>query len=117
VKSIQFPFSIGIQIFDPLFAENLFFLAMRCSQELAGNISLKSKVPRISSEFLLKFNSKKFSEFLFQIYFKSEENSLRKVIPHLKLFPTIFYLQFLEQVKIPFELAKFCANLNPFEPF
>jgi hypothetical protein len=39
------------------FAGNLFFLAMRCNQELASQISLKSKVPRISSEFLFDFNS------------------------------------------------------------
>jgi hypothetical protein len=62
-KSIQFPFSIGIQIFDPLFAGNSFFPAMRCSQELAGQISLKSKVPRFSSEFSSISTHRNFLEF------------------------------------------------------
>jgi hypothetical protein len=57
MKSIQFPFLSGIQISDPLMMEIDFFLVIRCSKELAGQISLKSKVPRISSKFLLKFNS------------------------------------------------------------
>jgi hypothetical protein len=39
------------------FDGNLFFLTIRYSKELAGQISLKSKVPRIPNEFLVKFNS------------------------------------------------------------
>jgi hypothetical protein len=39
------------------FDENLFFLALRCNQELASQISSKSKVLEIFSEFLSKFNS------------------------------------------------------------
>jgi hypothetical protein len=46
MKSIHLPFSVGIQISDPLLLEIDFFLAIRCSKELAGQISLKSKVPR-----------------------------------------------------------------------
>jgi hypothetical protein len=57
MKSIQFPFLSGIQIFDPLLMEIDFFLAIRCSKELSGQISLKCKVPRMFSKFLLKFNS------------------------------------------------------------
>jgi hypothetical protein len=49
------------------------------------------------------------------MHFESEKNSLRKVVPHLKLFPTIFYFQFLEHGKIPFGSVKIWANLNPFE--
>jgi hypothetical protein len=57
MKSIQFTFLSGIQIFDPLLMEIDFFWVIRCDKELAGQISLKSKVPRISNNFLLKFNS------------------------------------------------------------
>jgi hypothetical protein len=39
------------------FDENLFFLTLRCNQELASQISSKSKVLEIFSEFLSKFNS------------------------------------------------------------
>jgi hypothetical protein len=37
------------------------------------------------------------------------------VVLYLKIFPSIFYFQFLEQGKIPFGSVKFGANLNPFE--
>jgi hypothetical protein len=37
------------------FAGNLFFLVIRISKELASQISPNSKVPRISSEFLIMF--------------------------------------------------------------
>jgi hypothetical protein len=40
-----------------------------------------------------------------------------KVVPHLKLFPAIFYFQFLEQGKTHFESAKVWVNLNLFQPF
>jgi hypothetical protein len=39
------------------FDENLFFLTLRCNQELASQISSKSKFLEIFSEFLSKFNS------------------------------------------------------------
>jgi hypothetical protein len=39
------------------FDGNLFFLTLRCNQELASQISSKSKVLEIFSEFLSKFNS------------------------------------------------------------
>jgi hypothetical protein len=38
-----------------------------------------------------------------------------KVVPYLKLFLSIFYLEILEQGKAPFGSVKFGANLNPFE--
>jgi hypothetical protein len=57
MKSIQFHILSGIQLSDPLLLERDFFLAIRCNKELAGQISMKSKVPRIASKFLLKFNS------------------------------------------------------------
>jgi hypothetical protein len=57
VKSIKFSILSGIQIFDPLLMEIDFFLEIRCNKGIAGQISLKSKVPRISNKFLLKFNS------------------------------------------------------------
>jgi hypothetical protein len=43
--------------FWPSFAGNLLFLAIRCNKELASQILLKSKVPRIFSEFFFDFNS------------------------------------------------------------
>jgi hypothetical protein len=41
------------------FARNLLLLAIRCNKELASQISSNFKVPRISSEFLLKFEPSK----------------------------------------------------------
>jgi hypothetical protein len=35
-------------------------MPIRCNKEDASQVSLKSKVPRFSSEFLWKFNSYKF---------------------------------------------------------
>jgi hypothetical protein len=61
-KAIQIPFSIEIQISDPLLLE-IFFPAIRCNQELASQILLKSKIPRISSEFSLISTHRNFSEF------------------------------------------------------
>jgi hypothetical protein len=72
-------------------------LAIRCNEELADQISSKSKVPRFSCEVLVKF-----PEFLFKFYFEYGEISIRKVAPYLKLFPSIFYLEFLELRKSPF---------------
>jgi hypothetical protein len=43
-----------------------------------------------------------FSEFLFKIHSESEEISIRKVVPHLKPFPTIFYFNFSEPGKVLF---------------
>jgi hypothetical protein len=40
---------------------------------------------------------------------------LSKVVPHLDLFPAIFYFQFLEQRKAPFGSVKVWRILNPFE--
>jgi hypothetical protein len=39
---------------------------------------------------------------LFKFYFESGKNSIRKVVPYLKFFPSIFYLEFLEAGKSPF---------------
>jgi hypothetical protein len=50
MKPIHFPFLGGIQISGPLLVEIHFFIAMRCSKELAGQLSLKSKVSSFSSE-------------------------------------------------------------------
>jgi hypothetical protein len=63
MKSIQFNFLSGIQIFYPLLMEMDFFLVIRCSKELAGRISLKSKVPRFSSEFSLISTHRNFLNF------------------------------------------------------
>jgi hypothetical protein len=52
---------------------------------------------------------------LFKFLFESGKFSIRRVVPYLKLFPSIFYLKFLEQGKTPFYWSKFGANLNPFE--
>jgi hypothetical protein len=49
---------------------NLFFLARRCSKELVSWISSNSKIPRISSEFLIKFYPKKLLWILIQIPFQ-----------------------------------------------
>jgi hypothetical protein len=43
--------------FRSSFARNVFFLAIRCNKGLVNEISSNFKVPRISSEFLWKFNS------------------------------------------------------------
>jgi hypothetical protein len=40
---------------------------------------------------------------------------MRKVVPYLKLFLSIFYLKFLEQGRHLLDQSKFGANLNPFE--
>jgi hypothetical protein len=55
VKSIEFPFLSGIQLSDPLLMEIDFFHTIRSNQELAGQISSKSKVLRFSSEFSSEF--------------------------------------------------------------
>jgi hypothetical protein len=55
MKSNEFPFLSGIQLSDPILMEIDFFLAIRCNQELAGQILSKSKVPRFSSEFFSEF--------------------------------------------------------------
>jgi hypothetical protein len=39
------------------FAENSFSFAIRCNKELVSQISSKSKVPSLSSEFSLVFDS------------------------------------------------------------
>jgi hypothetical protein len=49
----------GHSNFLSLFAENLIFLAIRCSKELTSQISSNFKVLRISSEFLIKFYPQK----------------------------------------------------------
>jgi hypothetical protein len=69
---------------------------MRCSQELDGQISLKSKVPRFFSEFSSISTHRKFLEFYFKFQLEYGQVSIRRFVPHLKLFPAIFYLDFLE---------------------
>jgi hypothetical protein len=63
MKSTKIPLSQEIQIYDPLLMGIHFFLVIRCNQELASQISSKSKVLEIFSEFLSKFNSYNFPEF------------------------------------------------------
>jgi hypothetical protein len=79
----------GIQISDPLWWESI-FLAIRCNQELAGQILSKSKVPRFSSEFSSEFQLIEVPRILVQIHFESKGISLTKVVPHVELFPAIF---------------------------
>jgi hypothetical protein len=105
-KSIQFSFLSGIQISDPLLMEIDFFLAIRCNQEFAGQISCKSKLPRFFSEFSSISMHRKFHEFSFKFHFESREDSIRKVVPYLNLFPSIFYLEFFKQEKVPFRSVK-----------
>jgi hypothetical protein len=50
MKSIELPILSGNQLSDPILLESDFFLAIRCNKEFAGQISLKSKVSRISSK-------------------------------------------------------------------
>jgi hypothetical protein len=52
------------------FARNLFFLAIRCSKELASKVSPNSKVPRISTEFVIKFHPYKILWILIPYPFK-----------------------------------------------
>jgi hypothetical protein len=40
-----------------------------------------------------------FPNFLFKMYFESEEVTIEKVVPYFKIFKYIFYLKFLEQGK------------------
>jgi hypothetical protein len=63
MKAIQIHFSIEIQISDPVLLEIHFFLSIRCNKKLSSQISLKSIVPRISSEFSSISTHRKFSEF------------------------------------------------------
>jgi hypothetical protein len=62
-------------------------------------------------------------DFLFEIHSESDEASMKKVVPPLKYFPSIFYFKFLEYGKPYLDWIKFCAHLNqiwiilnPFEP-
>jgi hypothetical protein len=90
----------------------IFFLAIRCNQELAGQILLKSKVPRFSSEFSSISTHRKFLEFSFKFQFESGQVSIRQIVPYLELFPAIFYFQFLEQGKAPFGSVKDWGKLE-----
>jgi hypothetical protein len=63
---------------------------------------LKSKISKISSVFPLIPNQRNFFEFLFKFCFESGEVSIRKVATYLKLFPAIFYLEFLEPSRSTF---------------
>jgi hypothetical protein len=47
--------------------------------------------------FLVNFNSQQLPEFWFKFLFESGKVSIRRVVPYLKLFPLIIYLEFLEQ--------------------
>jgi hypothetical protein len=49
---------------------------------------------------------RKFLEFCFKFLFEYGEVSIRRVVPYLKLFPSIFYLKFLEHGKAPFLSVK-----------
>jgi hypothetical protein len=115
VKSIQFSFSIGIQISNSLLLGIHFFLAMRYSQEVASQISLKSKVPRFSSEFSSISTHRKFLEFSFKFQFESGQVSIREGVPYLKLFLSIFFSNFWSKGTPLFRSVKLWANLNPFE--
>jgi hypothetical protein len=86
----------GIQISDPLLLGIHFFLAIRYGKELAVQISLKSKVPSFSSEFSSISTHRNFLEFSFKFQFESGQVFIRNVVPYLKLFPSILYLQFFE---------------------
>jgi hypothetical protein len=70
-------------------------MAIRCIKDLAGQISSKSKVPRFSSESSSEFQPIEVLCFLFKFHFKSVKVSIRKVVPYLKPFPSIFYLELL----------------------
>jgi hypothetical protein len=41
---------------------------------------------------------------LFKFYFEPGEISIRKVAPYLKIFLSIFYLEFLEPISPPFDV-------------
>jgi hypothetical protein len=57
VKSIRISFSSGIQNSGPSLVKNVFFLAIRCNEDHASQISSKSKVLKNFGQFLSKFNS------------------------------------------------------------
>jgi hypothetical protein len=99
VKPIWISFLSGIQIFDPILMEFNFFLAIRCNQELAGQISSKSNIPRFSSEFQLIEISLNFSS---NSISNLDKFLSENFVPYLKPFLDIFYFQFFEQGKAPF---------------
>jgi hypothetical protein len=57
------------------------FLAIRCSKELAGPFSLKSKVPRFFSEFSSISAHRNFLEFLIQILIRIWTGFYKKGCP------------------------------------
>jgi hypothetical protein len=69
-----------------------------------------------SQEFSINFSlistHRNFPEFLFEIHFESEDVSIRKVVPYLKQFLAIFYFNFLEHGKVPFESVKVWRNFE-----
>jgi hypothetical protein len=57
---------------------------------------------KFSVNFYRTSTHRNFPEFLFKFYFESGEISIRKDVPYLNLFLSIFYLKFLDLGKSPF---------------
>jgi hypothetical protein len=62
------------------------------------------KIPRRNS---FKFKLRKFSEFLFEIYFESEEVPMEKVVPLFKPFTAKFYFKIFELGRYFLDRPKF----------
>jgi hypothetical protein len=101
-KSIRISFSSGIQNSDPSLVKNLFFLAIRCNKDLARQISSSSKTPRNFSKLYSNPTHGTFPKFSFEFHFKSGQVPIGKDVPCLELFPSIFYLKFLEPARPSF---------------
>jgi hypothetical protein len=87
-------------------------LSYRSKQEPYAQISSNLDVPRKSSiKFHWNSNFRSFSEFLFKFHFKSGEVPIRKVLPYLKSFTTIFYFKNFEPEKVTFGMNQFWINL------
>jgi hypothetical protein len=106
MKSIQFSFLSGIQIFYPLLMEIDFYLQYGVTRSLLAKFCRNPKFHDFFSEFSSISMHRNFHEFSFKLHFESGEISIRIVVPYHKLFPSIFYLEFFEQGKAPFGSIK-----------
>jgi hypothetical protein len=102
MKSTQiFPFK-EIQIYGPYLRHSHFFLAIRCGKDLARQISSSSETPRNFSKLYSNPTHRTFPKFSFEFHLKSGQVPMGKDVPCLELFPSIFYLKFLEPARPSF---------------
>jgi hypothetical protein len=82
--------------------KNLFLLAIWCNKDLARKISSSSETPRNFSKLYSNSTHRTFAKFSFEFHFKSGQVPMGKDVPCLELFPSIFYLKFLEPARPSF---------------